>query len=759
MTRAPNSPKPEAQTMRVNAAPMPVIFPVIMCGGSGTRLWPASRPSRPKQFIPLAGNRSLFQDTVERVADLAGEHGRLIIIGGVAHRQAICDQLKELERDAVVLLEPTARDSAAAMAAAAIWTERQNPDAVNLFVASDHHIPDGAAFRKAVASASDAALAGRIVTFGVIPSGPSSAYGYIAPRGEGLAEVRAFVEKPDLATAERYIADGYLWNSGNFVVRADILKAELGQVTAGLVEAVTDSMEAAVVDGGVILLGRRFSDAPRISIDYAVLEKTERASVLPVAFDWSDLGAWDAVQKSGEGDVGLHILEDAENCLVRACDGVMVAAVGVSNLAIVVEQDAVLVADLAKSQDVRKIVKRLQSLSPRHLDFPQPVQETLDEGAVRFAAWMRQSALPTWCTLGQNAQGGFEELLTQDGRRLHASRRAVVQARQIQVYAQAGHLGWPGPWCPAVAAGLDWMNQRLMTGGGRLRTRITTGGAPEDDTTTLYDQAFLLFALASVSRLDPEAAHQFQAANLRDQLMTAMDKGGGLVEAGAHPYQANAHMHLLEAALAWEEAEGDPSWAELADRIVALARSRFIDPKTGMLREFFSPDWSPAEGPDGTLVEPGHQFEWAWLLAHHAKRRADAEGVEVAWNLFEAGLKGVDRGRGVAIDAMNLDGSIRSARARLWPQTEWLKAALLLASLTDDGRRDLCLMQAARAQRALWRYLIPVGLWRDQMLESGDFIDEPAPASSFYHIMAAFVQTRATLGALRPDISWALELA
>ncbi|WEK40958.1 MAG: AGE family epimerase/isomerase [Candidatus Brevundimonas colombiensis] len=738
---------------------MSVIFPVIMCGGSGTRLWPASRPSRPKQFIPLAGNRSPFQETVERVADLAGPNGRLIVIGGVAHRQAICEQLKELGRNAIVLLEPQARDSAAAMAAAAIWTKRQDPEAVNLFVASDHHIPDGAAFRDAVRTANEAASAGRIVTFGVVPSGPSSAYGYIAPRGEGLAEVEAFVEKPDVATSERYIANGYLWNSGNFIVRADVLKDELRKTTAGLIEAVTDALDSALMDGGALILGRRFGDAPRISIDYAVMEKTRRASVLPVAFDWSDLGAWDAVHRSGEGDVGLHLFEDAENCLVRACDGVLVAAVGVSDLAIVVERDAVLVTDLARSQDVRKIVKRLEGLSPRHLDFPQPPKETLEQGAVRFAAWMRQSALPTWCTLGQNAEGGFEELLSHDGRRLQTSRRAVVQVRQLQVYAEAGRLGWSGPWRAGVTSGLDWTHQRLMKADGRVRTRLSSSGAPEDETTAVYDQAFLLFALAGVSVAAANADVENQATRLRDSLMASMAADGGVVEVGAHPYQANAHMHLLEAALAWEDAGGDASWMALADRIVHLARSRFIDPQTGMIREFFSSDWSPAKGSDGSLVEPGHQFEWAWLLARHAKSRDDAEGLSVAWRLFEAGLKGIDPARGVVIDAMNLDGSVRSARARLWPQTEWLKASLILASLADDRQRDLCLMQAARAQRALWRYLTPVGLWHDKMLESGDFIDEPAPASSLYHIMAAYGQVRATVGSLRPDLASALALS
>ena len=182
-----------------------------------------------------------------------------------------------------------------------------------------------------------------------------------------------------------------------------------------------------------------------------------------------------------------------------------------------------------------------------------------------------------------------------------------------------------------------------------------------------------------------------------------------------------------------------------------LARTRFIDAGTGSLREFFDVEWSPAAGEDGRLVEPGHQFEWAWLLARYGRSRNDAGVLADAWRLYESGLKGVDTKRGVAMDALNIDGSVRSPRSRLWPQTEWLKASLILATLNDDVRRAQCLDQAARAQRAVWRYLTPQGLWHDKMLENGSFIDEPAPASSFYHIMAAYTQMKETFGAIAPQ--------
>jgi mannose-1-phosphate guanylyltransferase/mannose-6-phosphate isomerase len=731
---------------------MTTIYPVIMCGGSGTRLWPASRPSRPKQFIPLAGNRSLFQETAARVAALVDEAGEVVVVGGAAHKQTILDQLEAIGVKAAIILEPEGRDSSAAMAAAAFWTARHSPEAINLFVASDHHIPDPRAFRRSTAEAVTAAVEGRIVTLGVVPSEPSSAYGYIAPAGQGLSDVLAFVEKPDSATAQRYIAEGYLWNSGNFIVRADVLVKEIGERAPAVGEAVRIALEQAEIEGSCLTLGDGFKSAPKISIDYAVMEKTTRASVLPVQFDWSDLGAWDAVHASGEGDVGLHILEDSEGCLVRACDGVMVAAIGLRDVGVIVERDAVLVTDLKRSQDVKRVVERLRTLSPQHLDFPaDPSPESLEAGAARFATWMRQAALPVWSTLGQDAAGGFEEVLALDGRQIPASRRARVQARQLQVYAEAGRQGWRGPWRTVVASGLDRLRTAYLRPDGRMRALLTADGLPLEETPAVYDQAFLLFALAGVFAATGEAGLEGEAATLRDLLAQDADTIGGLREVGAHPYQSNAHMHLLEAALAWEQAGGDASWSALAERIVRLARTQFIDPETGSLREFFDANWAPAPGEDGRLIEPGHQFEWAWLMARYGRRRNDPGTIADAWRLYESGLRGVHRKRGVAVDAMDIGGGVRSARSRLWPQTEWLKASLILAELSEDGRRDACLDQAARALRALWRYLTPQGLWHDKMLEDGSFIDEPAPASSFYHIMAAYGQLRETIDALFPE--------
>lgn len=729
----------------------PPVYPVVLCGGAGTRLWPASRPSRPKHFIPLAGNRSLFQETVQRVAPLATGGGRLIIVGGARHQKTILHQLSEVGASAIILLEPEGRDSAAAMAAAALWTRQQSPDAVNLFVPSDHHVPDHGAFQNAVEVAVEAALTGRIITLGVVPTAPSSAYGYIAPATPGLSDVVAFVEKPTEAAAQRYIDSGYLWNSGNFIVKADVLEEEFAQSAISLHASVKDAVDTATHDSGCLFLGEAFRTAAKISVDYAIMEKTRRASVLPVSFDWSDLGAWDAVHASGEGDVGLHVLEDSEGCLIRARDGVLVAAIGLRNVAIVVEQDAVLVTDLDRSQDVKKVVKRLSNLSPRHLDFEQSPPPSFYESAVRLSAWLRNKALPIWCTLGQSEGGGFEETLALDGRRVRTPKRARVQARQIYAYGQAGLLGWQGPWRRAVEAGLEYLDERFTRPDGLLRAVLDAHGQPLDEHASLYDQAFLLLALAFAGRSTNQTGLEPRAIAVRDLLLRERSHKGGLTEVGARPYQANPLMHMLEASMAWEEISADKGWESLSNSIVAIARTRLIDQKIGLIGEFFDDNWMPPDDRRTELIEPGHQLEWSGLLARHAKNRSDKELGALAWELYLTGLDGFDPHKEVIIDSRNINGTARSERARLWPQTEWLKASLIFARLSDDGRREFCLNQAGRAEASLWRYLTSDGLWKDKLLEVGRFIDEPAPASSLYHIMAAYAEVERAVATLSPD--------
>jgi mannose-1-phosphate guanylyltransferase/mannose-6-phosphate isomerase len=324
----------------------------------------------PKQFINLLGERSTFQTAVERVTDPA-VFGRLTVIAHHDSRFVVAEQVAALGITADILLEPERRDSAAAVAAAAAHLAQKDPDAVIVMVAADHVIPDVAAFRQACEHAAPAARDGAIMTLGFVPTHPATGYGYILP-GEPLGHPEArrvtrFVEKPDTATAERYLAEGYLWNSGCLCFRASVMLGELAQFQPEIVQAARSAVQGATRDLDFVRLdARAYAQAPRTSIDYAVLERTQRAGVLPVSFSWSDVGSWDALwdimarDASGNALSGDVEVLDARNTLVHA-QGILTAVVGVEDLVVVAQPDAVLVTTRANSGNVKDLVAQLRA--------------------------------------------------------------------------------------------------------------------------------------------------------------------------------------------------------------------------------------------------------------------------------------------------------------------------------------------------------------------------------------------------------------
>src|ERR1700680_1811338 len=349
------------------------IIPLIMCGGAGTRLWPASREVRPKQFLPLFGPRSTFQETLLRVSD-AGLFERPIIITNAAYRFMVLEQLAEIGIEADILLEPMRRDSGPAIAAGAVFAQTRDNDAVVLALAADHVVRDTGAFVAACRQGLVAADAGRIVPFGVHPERAATEYGYISPGEVISGEVRGvakFVEKPDPATAAEYIKAGYFWNSGNFMFRASVLLDEYKNVDTESVQAVGDAVTKAGRDLGFLTLDAdAFGAAKAISIDYAVMEKTSRAAVVPVACGWSDVGSWHAVwelsDKDSQGNAaqGTAVFEDSRNCNVST-DKALVALEGVDDLVVVATQDAVLVSRQKDADGLKRLVARLKTIAPQ----------------------------------------------------------------------------------------------------------------------------------------------------------------------------------------------------------------------------------------------------------------------------------------------------------------------------------------------------------------------------------------------------------
>jgi mannose-6-phosphate isomerase len=359
----------------------------------------------------------------------------------------------------------------------------------------------------------------------------------------------------------------------------------------------------------------------------------------------------------------------------------------------------------------------------------------------RLRAWLVNDAYPLWSTCGVDAAtGAFHERLDQHGEPHPEPHRARVQPRQVYAFAQAPGLGWDGDGVGIARRGLATYHARYRRPDGLYRTLVAQDGTPLDESVFLYDQAFALLAPATLQLVaGPDADLEAAGLLLRDALLRHLKRSGPGFDSGvptALPLLANPHMHLFEACLEWLELGEDPVWREIADEIGTLALMRFIDPVTGALRETFDGHWAPAPGIAGRIVEPGHQFEWAWLLLRWGGD-ARPEATRAAFRLIEIGEAYGIR-NGVAIDALLDDFSMHDPVARLWPQTERLKAAALAASLTGEARHWA---NAAAAAEGLLRYFatpLP-GLWHDRLTPEGNFLPGGAPASSFYHIVAAIL--------------------
>ena len=365
-----------------------------MCGGAGTRLWPSSRENTPKQFLPLFGPLSTFQDTIRRVSNPA-LFGRPVIVTNGQYRFLVAEQLAAIGAEADILLEPARRDSGPAIAAGADYALRRGGDPVIVALAADHVVSDPGAFAKVCAAAGEAALDDRIVMFGVQPTRPATEYGYIRPGSPiqpGLFAIERFVEKPDAETAARYVAEGYLWNSGNFVFRAGFLLEEYRRFEPDSAAAVAAAVDASGADIGFVTLdAAAFISATARSIDYALMERTARAAVMPVSYGWSDVGSWHAVWELSERDPagnaahGTAVFVDTRASYV-ASEKQLVAVLGLDNVVVVTTDDAVLVARREDGDGLRRVVGRLKEIAPAvtqdHLKVHRPwgSYQSLDMG-------------------------------------------------------------------------------------------------------------------------------------------------------------------------------------------------------------------------------------------------------------------------------------------------------------------------------------------------------------------------------------------
>ncbi len=379
------------------AHPSSTIAPVILCGGSGTRLWPISRKSYPKQFWPLISAQTMLQETAARA--VGPGFAPPIIVANEEHRFIVAEQLRASQaKGARILLEPEGRNSAPAIAAAALLAASTDPDALLWIMPADAAIADGAALTKALAIAASAARTGLIVTFGMHAHSPETGYGYIE-QGNALADIPGayqiarFIEKPDPDTAMALIAQGkHCWNSGMFVATAHTLIDSFAELAPAVLAAARDALAASSADLDFIRLGAdAFRAAPSISFDYAIAERTSRAAVVPASLGWSDVGSWSAIWEiapkdaQGNAAIGDTLIEDSRNCYVRS-EGAVTTLLGLDDAIVVTTQDAVLVAHRSRAQDVKIVVERLRETkrqeadSHTRVDRPWGFYESLIEG-------------------------------------------------------------------------------------------------------------------------------------------------------------------------------------------------------------------------------------------------------------------------------------------------------------------------------------------------------------------------------------------
>jgi len=734
------------------------IVSFVMSGGVGSRLWPLSREDNPKQFHDLAGQGSMLAKTLRRLAARPAGATPVYLIASEKHSRRVHADLGAIDvAGGGAIFEPLGRNTAAAVAIATLQTLEAHGDALMLVVPSDHEISTETQFWQTVEEGVPAALERRIVVFGIKPTQPETGYGYIeVASGGAVRDVSRFVEKPDLATAERYVASGdFYWNTGIFLFRAGAMRDAFRKLRPDIWDTAEAAFAAATSDlSGRYMPPDLYEAIPSESIDYAVMEKASGIAMVPAGFRWSDLGSWQSLldvspaDENGNVILGDVVAIDCENSYLRS-DGSLLSAIGLKNVAIVSTPDATFVAPVSHSQNVKKIVEQLEKSGRLETRFTPAPDRVLVSGAWRRRVhhWLFDETLPLWSTKGvDDIHGGFHEALGFDGLPLLKPKRMRTMARQVYAFAVAKVRGWDGPADLLIRHGLEFMARKGRTDrGGWVRT-LNVDGSVADPVEDAYDHSCVLLALAwahlcgntDALRLGEET-FAFLEAHLED----GGDGGaGGYLEtpAGDMTRRSNPHMHLLEAFLAWHSVTGDVAHLKRAERIVELFSRHFFDPESWTLGEFFDKAWQQDAGEKGSWTEPGHHFEWASLLVDHAGKSGRPEMTGYARKLYASAIaNGLNRATGLAYGAVSRQGLPLDRLSRSWPQAEAIKAAL---ALDGSGGPDLKPEVEARVGR-LFRWHIdpaPTGLWIDRIDDRGRSLATEVPASIFYHLVSALTQ-------------------
>jgi mannose-1-phosphate guanylyltransferase/mannose-6-phosphate isomerase len=740
------------------------IVSFVMSGGVGSRLWPLSREDNPKQFHSLAGERSMLVNTVHRMAARKQGACSVFLVAAERHAERIHFDLQGFDlKGGRGIYEPVGRNTAAAVALASQATLAEFGDALVMVVPSDHEISTQEEFWSTVERGVPAAMAGSVVVFGIVPTGPETGFGYIEAGAASSARadlpVTRFVEKPDIQTAEKYVAAGnFYWNAGIFLFRASVMQAAFEKHALEIWSEVSAALKSTDQDEtGTHIPLALYEGIQSVSVDYAIIEKLDNIAVVPAQFRWNDLGSWQSLLEVSPTDdkgnviIGDVVAIDCEGTYLRS-EGRLLSAIGLKDTAVVSTSDATFVAPVSQSQNVKRIVERLEK-SGRLETKRTPVHDMMPEpGAygARVRHWLFKETLPLWSSAGvDNVHGGFHEALTFQGEPVLRERRTRTMARQIYAFAIAKEMGWDGPAKALVEHGIEFLTSRGRSKSGGWVKSFNVDGSVLDATEDLYDHTCILLALAHAHKVGNDSAHSLADETLAYVEQKLADRSGrGYFEdtEGTLPRRSNPHMHMLEACLAWNEATGDAAWLSRSGAIVDLFLEVFFDADSWTLGEFFGRDWSNLSSDKRAWTEPGHHFEWAWLLVTYAKAAGRPELIKYARKLYASAIaNGLNRTTGLAYDAVSRDGLPLIRTSRSWPQTEAIKAAI---ALDGTGGPDMKPEIESRVGR-LFRWHIdpaPQGLWIDLIDERGRTKAQDVPASIFYHLVCALTAYLAAKG-------------
>lgn len=733
------------------------IVSFVMSGGVGSRLWPLSREDNPKQFHDLSGNGSMLAKTVRRLKAWPDSETPVYLIASERHAERVISDISPLGLNGgKPIFEPLGRNTAAAVAIATLQTiSEHGKDALVLVVPSDHEISTERQFWETVEAGMPAAGSGSIVVFGIKPTHPETGYGYIevAANGDGAAAVSRFVEKPNIETAQRYLESGrFYWNAGIFLFRADTMQKALLEFQPEIWDTAERAFRAARSDVSGLYLPQGFYSAiPSTSIDYAVMEHAQGIAMVTASFRWNDLGSWQSLLEcspaDGNGNVvmGDVVAMDCDHSYLRS-QGRLLTVIGMKDVAVVATSDAIFVAPVSHSQNVKKVVEQLEKSGRLETKLTASEDRVIVSGSwrKRVEHWLFNETLPLWSTAGVDSlHGGFHEALGFDARPLDKPKRMRTMARQIYAFAVAKERGWTGAADKLIDHGIDFIAKHGRTDrGGWVRT-LNANGSVADPVEDAYDHSCVLLALAHAYHCGHEAALQLarETFHFIDSHLEDGSLNGFLEAPGWSGVRcSNPHMHMLESFLAWYAATGDRAYLRRAARVIDLFRCHFFDHETWTLGEYFDADWLPAPGEKGQWTEPGHHFEWASLLVDFARASGQKDLAAYARKLYSSAVaSGLNRATGLAYAAVSRQGMPLNRLSRSWPQCEAIKAAI---ALDDIDGPDLKPEIEARVAR-LFRWHIdpaPLGLWVDRIDERGRSQATEVPASIFYHLVTALMQ-------------------